>query len=118
MKIEERQKIIEEIFQECLGVLRDKGADYSGNEDALSNFKINAKRLGMTKYQVWLIYFMKHIDSVCNSIKDNPENPQVHSEPLGGRVTDIINYAAILQCMLEEDSYDDGKLRIDTWRTI
>lgn len=103
MTIEERQKIAERVFQKCLETLEKKGADYSSKEDSLSNFKRNAERLGLTKYQIWLIYFMKHIDSVCNAVKNNPENPQVESEPLESRIVDIINYALILQALLEEN---------------
>jgi len=103
MKIETRQKIAQERFKECLETLLKKGKDYSSSEDCLSNFKRNAERLGLTKYQVWLVYFMKHVDSICNAVKSNPDNPQVESEPLEGRITDIINYALILEALITED---------------
>ena len=103
MRIEERQKIAEDLFKKCKEILLKKGKDYSSQEDCLSNFKRNAERLGLTKYQVWLVYFMKHIDSICNSIKYSPEYPQVESEPLEGRIIDVINYAVILASLLKED---------------
>jgi len=44
---------------------------------------------------------MKSID---NSIKHNPKNPQVESEPLLGRIVDAMNYLRLFQCLLVEDS--------------
>lgn len=113
MKISIRQKLIDELFEQCRKILHSKGTDYSGEEDSLSNFKKNAERLGLSKYQIWLVYFNKHIDSVQNSIKRNPDKPQVESEPLEDRIKDIINYAALLYCMIKEDEgYDqeDGAM--------
>ena len=86
--------------------LLSKGKAYSGDGDALSNFKRNAERLGLSKYQVWLIYFMKHIDSICNAIKDNPEAPSDQTEGLHGRIVDAENYLDILECLLTEDKID------------
>ena len=103
MQIETRQKTLEELFESCLAIGKAKGKDYSGEEDALANFKQNAEALGMTKYQTWAIYFKKHIDAITNSIKSNPENPQVESEPLSERIKDVIVYAGLLHCLLKED---------------
>jgi hypothetical protein len=103
MNLAERQKIAEELFNESLKIFMDKGIDYSGDTDSLANFKINAERAGITKYQVWQIYFNKHVDAINNAIKNNPKNPQVASEPLRGRINDIINYAALLASLLKED---------------
>ena len=86
---------------------RSKGVDYSGKEDALDNFKRNAEKLGLTKYQVWAVYAGKHLDSIFNSIKADPESPQVESEPLWERIKDAITYLAIFAALLEEDSNDE-----------
>lgn len=104
MTIQERTEVAEGIFKECLEMAIKKGADYSGKEDALANFKRNGERLGMTKYQIWSVYFAKHIDSIMNSIKANAEVPQVESEPLRGRVVDAIVYLTIFEAMLIEDN--------------
>lgn len=94
---------MEGIFKECLETAEKKGRDYSGTADSLSNFKRNAERLGMTKYQVWAIYCAKHIDSIFNSIKHAPEFPQVESEPLRGRVVDAITYLTIFLALIDEE---------------
>ena|SRR3990167_8872755 len=102
MRIETRQKLAKDIFKECLEVLEKKGKDYSGSGDCLSNFKRNAERLGLTKYQIMLVYMAKHFDSICNAIKANPQNPQVESEPIRSRVVDIVNYTVIFYALMEE----------------
>jgi len=103
MTINNRNKLASARFKKCLEVLMAKGRDYSGEGDCLNNFKQTARDLGMSKYQVWAIFFQKHIHSVLNSIKRSPEKPQVESEPLEERITDIINYAIILEALLDED---------------
>lgn len=103
MKLEDRQYLAEELFQDCLAILESKGKAYSGNEDALANFKVNGERLGLSKYQIWSIYFNKHIDSINNAIKYNPKYPVDKSEGMDGRIIDAINYLIILKALLEED---------------
>ena len=104
MTLQDRTAHIERLFADCHGILAKKGADYSGKADALSNFKRNAERLGLTKYQVWSVYTAKHFDSIMNAIKASPEYPQVESEPIEERIKDLINYGAILACMIIEDN--------------
>lgn len=104
MTLEERQRIAEMRFAKCAKLLMAKGKDYAGDQDALSNFKGVARRLGLSKYQVWGVYFLKHIMSITNSIIANPKNPQVESEPLESRITDAINYLVLFEALLKEKS--------------
>lgn len=108
MNFTERQETIQELFDNCLFILEKKGADYSSQADALDNFKKGAEALGLTKYEIWAVYWKKHVDSVLNSIKRNSANPQTESEPLEERIKDIINYSALLYCLLKEDKKDAG----------
>jgi hypothetical protein len=100
--LEHRSIIAQCTFQKCLELLEKKGRSYSGSEDVNLNFKENARRLGMTKFQVWAVYANKHVDSINNAIKSNPELPVDHSESLEGRVIDMINYGICLLALLEE----------------
>lgn len=104
MTIEERAKLAKELFSERLQLQIDKGKSYAGDGDALDNFKRNAKLTGMSKFQVWLIYFLKHIDAIINAIKDNPQMPQDQTEGLKGRIVDAENYLDLLYCLLTEDN--------------
>jgi len=100
---EQRKAVFDELDSKGRGLLLSKGADYAGTEDVLANFKRNAERLGLTKYQVWAVYFGKHIDAIFNSIKAGPFYPQVNSEDLEGRVLDARNYLGLYECMRRED---------------
>ena len=102
MTLEERQRIAEVRFAKCAKLLFAKGKDYAGDKDALANFKQVASMLGLTPFQVWGVYFLKHVMSVTNSIIANPQNPQVESEPLEERITDAINYLVLFEALLKE----------------
>lgn len=106
MTPELRKAIFDDIDRKGQELILCKGMDYAGEQDVLANFKVNAERLGLTKYQVWSVYFMKHIDSILNAIKRDAGNPKVSSEPLEGRVLDARNYLGLLACMLHEDKID------------
>lgn len=103
MTNEARELLAQERFAKVSKTMVQKGESYSGNEDVLSNFRRNAERLGLSKYQIWAVYFNKHIDSINNAILNNPNNPVDKSECLLSRITDVIAYAIILESLLEED---------------
>jgi hypothetical protein len=103
MTVDRRKTIIEELNAEGLTLIESKGRAYAGDGDSLANFKRNAERLGLTKYQIWATYFNKHIDSINSAIQQNPNNPVDKTEGLKGRIIDAKNYLDILYCLLEED---------------
>jgi hypothetical protein len=104
MKIDDFNTTLEELFAECRHLLTTKGVDYSGLDDRFLNFKANGERLGMTKYQIWAVYFAKHIDALFNAIKQHPDNPHTTSESIDTRIQDAICYLALMNGMLEEDA--------------
>lgn len=97
------ENALEPLFAECRNLLNTKGADYSGKEDRFLNFKANGERLGMTKYQIWSVYFAKHIDAIFNAIKANPNEPKTNSEAIETRVQDAICYLSLMYGMMLED---------------
>ena len=99
----ERLEILKDRFAVCEKVFAEKGDSYAGKQgDALSNFKIVAELVGITPYQVQLVYFLKHVLSITNAVKDNPNHPVDASEGNDGRVTDVINYAILFECLYKE----------------
>lgn len=103
MTIEERTNITKDIFKEVLDVSVSKGKAYAGDGDSLANFKRNAERLGLSKYQIWAVYFNKHIDSINNAIAQNADQPIDKTEGLRGRIIDAVTYLCILGALLTED---------------
>lgn len=119
MTLDERNKAIADfITSECLPILRSKGEDYAGKDaDPNRNFAAVADALGLTPYQVWAVYFQKQTIALINAIKANPANPATKGEPIRERLIDIINYAGILESMIEpappaELEYNDKYFRV------
>lgn len=81
-----------------------KGHDYAGDADALRNFKDAARNLGLTPFQVWGVYAGKHWEAIQTFIREG----DVASEPIEGRVHDIILYGFLLLGLIE-----DGKLKVE-----
>ncbi len=86
-------------------MLESKGNEYQADLDVFSNFKTNAEKLGMTPYQIWAIYFNKHVESINNAVKKNPSAPhdQNLAEPFEGRIIDAIAYLLILNGMTKQN---------------
>ena len=104
MTIQERDQLAVKVFAQCQEILHRKGVDSSvDDDDANRNFTEQAKRLGLTPYQVWSVYVGKHIDRVQNAIRRNPAAPKMAGEDIGESAKDIINYMVILISMLRED---------------
>jgi len=107
MKAAERAEYIQNLIDSCLGLLANKGAEYSrGEEDVNSNFKRVAEAIGSDPVSVAYVYFLKHIDSITNYVKTR-QTPS--GEPIEGRIHDAINYLAILGSLIEEQRLQSGE---------
>lgn len=85
-------------YKAIVEINRTKGHDYAGADDALSNFKRHAVELGMTPEQIWAVYASKHWDSVLTYVREG----DVKSEPIDGRLHDLILYAFLLLGLIRE----------------
>lgn len=106
MNCDDRSKLARDIMNNVLiPILETKGPDYSSNDDINSNFPTAAERMreGIDKYDVWHIYFHKHMSALETWLEDK----KVKSEPIEGRIADIINYLIILWSM----AIDDGMMK-------
>ena len=103
MNAADRTTILKKYLEDVIDVLDKKGKAYSGTDNVNANIESTAKSLKITKYQVWSVFFKKHIDCIFNSIADNPNHPVDNTESLDGRITDAINYLLILKTMLVDD---------------
>jgi hypothetical protein len=103
-----RNEYIEKFFYEkCLSVLRKKGADYTeglAKPSPNANFQAVTDMIdntAVTKYTVWLVYFAKHLTALLKWIKKGT----LASEPIEGRIVDMVNYLLILQSMQWEEQH-------------
>lgn len=85
-----------------------KGGEYAGDRNRLENFVRNAIALRMEPEEVWAIYYAKHHDSVIQYILDLKEGKdRPRSEPITGRVDDMIVYLLLFKCMCVARSMDN-----------
>jgi len=98
------EEISDELYEMVIETLLRKGVEYQKDNNVFSNFEENAKDLGLSKYQIWNIYFNKHIKSISNAIKTNPEDPTAKEMPekLQGRIVDAVAYLLLLNGMISE----------------
>lgn len=80
-----------------------KGAEYAGDSDRLGNFRRISNELDVPMETVWLVYARKHFDSITQYVKDIQHGTsRARSEPMAGRVDDMIAYLLLFQLMLNE----------------
>ena len=96
-----RNKHFAETVMACWKIYDHKGNDYTrglGDVDRTDNFKLAAENNGVTAFQAWGVYFYKHVAAVWRFLKDG----KVESEPIEGRVHDVINYSILLLLLIKE----------------
>jgi hypothetical protein len=80
--------------------IRRKNADYSADStNPFEAFDEVARVLGMTREQVWAVYYLKHVQALTRYIKTG----MLDSENIQSRLTDLAAYPAILSVMLNEE---------------
>lgn len=98
------QMILDET-QSSISLLCDtKGAEYAASDtDQLANFRRRADRFGLPMEAAWALYAGKHWDALETFIRDVIEKrDRPRSEPLEGRVDDLIVYLILFKAMLAE----------------
>lgn len=80
-----------------------KGGEYANSEDRLANFKRGASLTGCTPEQVCFIYLSKHYDGIASYVSTTAKGKaRVSSEPIEGRIDDLINYCLLLKGLISE----------------
>ena len=98
------EQLVQETIDSTAKLLIEKGAEYAGDADRLSNFKRGASLIGITPLQVALIYASKHFDAVATYIRNDAGGVmQILSEPIEGRFDDLINYCFLMKALLREE---------------
>lgn len=105
MHQDEFEKLFHTTVEQLNHLLIIKGGEYAGSEDRLANFKRGAQLTGTTSLQCLFIYMSKHYDAIATYIRDDAVGrDRMRSEPIEGRVDDLINYGILLKALLAERS--------------
>lgn len=98
------KQILDTVIGNIYSLCEIKGAEYAASDkDQLANFRRRADRFKMPMEAAWVIYAGKHWDAIETYITDlihKRERPR--SEPLDGRVDDMIVYLILFKAMLAE----------------
>lgn len=103
MTRKEFNKIIQKFTEERKSIQDSKGEAYSGQKDALGNFKRGAKLTGSNPMQVWFIYFMKHVDAVASYVRGEYKD----TEAIDGRLADLANYIELAYGLVKESGKEN-----------
>jgi hypothetical protein len=96
--------MVESTIDSIKRLLLLKGGEYAGSDDRLANFKRGAMNSGVTPLQVLHIYLSKHYDAFSTFVKDTAAgNLRELSEPIEGRLDDLINYCLLAKALIKEE---------------
>ena len=103
MNTKELNHIVDSTFNEINRLLKVKGGEYANSEDRLANFRRGAALTGCTPLQVLFIYMSKHYDAVASFVQTSAAGQvRPSSEPIEGRIDDLINYLLLAKGLLAE----------------
>ena len=93
---------IDAFLWDCFETMEAKGHDYrEGNDDdALHNFRTMGEDLDLPMEKIWFVYFSKHLKALKTYIK---EGGQRESEPIEGRIKDMLVYLLLFYKMVQEN---------------
>jgi hypothetical protein len=99
-------------IEECLGILGLKGAEYQASAGIdTSFFKEAAEELGISPYQVLGVLARKHWQSVVKFMASG--GTKKGSEPITGRISDLVNYLLFLRMLFEEEGHAEPEKQPD-----
>ena len=82
-------------------ILKAKNADYTqgtAKKDRIAAFRRIGRDIDVPMTKVWAIFAQKHWGAVMKFVKDG----QVESEPIDGRINDLINYFVLLGAIVDD----------------
>ena len=103
MKQSEFELVFARAMEQAKGLLQTKGVEYAGGADRLANFKRGADLTGCTPLQVAFVYASKHYDAIATYVQRDAQGfEQKLSEPIEGRLHDLLNYCVLTIALIED----------------
>lgn len=88
-------------FAECIDMLKAKNSDYTEGKaakDRIAHFRAAAEKHDVSMTKIWGIFVDKHWSAIQKYLKDG----QTESEPISGRINDVINYLILLGAIIDD----------------
>lgn len=89
-------------FLDCMNIMRVKNVDYSQGEnkrDRIAAFRRIARDINVSMKQAWAVFAQKHWGAIMKFVKDG----RVESEPIDGRINDLINYCVLFGAIVDDE---------------
>ena len=100
---EQWHQLLEATMASIRSLAKLKGGEYSGDVDKLANFRRLGLDQGLPMETIWRVYAGKHWDAISTYCKDLLEGfARQRSEPISGRVDDLLVYLLLLKAMIQE----------------
>jgi hypothetical protein len=102
-------KVFARRFSDCIDTLRAKNADYSQNEqkgDRIAAFRRIARDIDLPMRKVWAVFAQKHWGAIMRFVKEG----RVESEPIDGRIDDLINYAVLFGAIVRDERHQESHM--------
>jgi len=100
------------LFKSNLKILLEKGKEYqsnkNGEDNVFANFERSAGDLGISPVATLKLFANKHWDSISTFTRRIISGEKLAdieadlSEPIEGRISDLINYAVLLNSMINK----------------
>ncbi len=93
-------------FADCIELIRVKNSDYTqgkGSRDRIAHFREAAKDLDLPMMKIWQVFVRKH----WATIQKFANGGKLESEPIDGRINDVINYMVLLAAIIEDEKAGD-----------
>jgi len=93
-------------FADCIDLIKKKNSDYTqghGQHDRIAHFREAAKDLDLPMLKIWQVFVRKH----WATIQKFANGGVLESEPIDGRIDDVINYMVLLAAIIEDGKTGD-----------
>lgn len=92
------ESLVEDVFDQVRALNKTKGRDYATEDDALAHLREQSTELGLKPEMVWAVLARKHWIAILAYCRSG----RVHSEPIEGRLLDMILYCLLLLALSKE----------------
>jgi len=97
--------LLDAVHTRMVELTESKGEEYKGADDnQFGNFERTAQDTGLSREQVWLVFFNKHFDALRTYVRDKATGTKrQRSESIVGRIDDAILYLILLRGMVGQN---------------
>lgn len=100
MTLKDFEDFLTDFDTACDHLMTTKGHEYARSEDRFGNFNRLSDILKVSREQIALVYFMKHLDSIVSFVTTG----QKGVENIQSRFHDAVNYLKLMAGMIYESS--------------